>query len=164
MAVIKTLREYEETRRRLEEVRDFARKQRDALGAAGMPPQHVELAVAPVLVMQDQMEDQLDWYDRARRGQIWPLPDLRAIGLSLIALRIAKGLTQRQLAERLGVNEAQVSKDEKHEYNGISVERAQRIIDAMGGSVTVSVSPEPPPTPEWELEEAKSQTQPASTT
>ncbi len=155
MAVIKTVREYEETRRRLDEVRDFAGKQRAALEAAGMPPQHVGLAMAPVLAMQDQMEDQLDWYDRARRGQIWPLPDLRAIGLSLIALRIAKGLTQRQLAERLGVNEAQVSKDEKNEYHGISVERAQRIIDALEGSVTVAVSPERPARPEWELAEAQ---------
>ena len=62
-------------------------------------------------------------------GTIRPLPALARIGLSLIALRIANGLTQRQLAERLGVNEAQVSKDE---YHGISVDRAQRIIDAMG--------------------------------
>ena len=155
MAVIKTVREYEETRRRLEEVRDFAGKQRTALAVAGMSPQHLELAMAPVLAIQDQMEDQLDWYDRARCGQIWPVPDLKAIGLSLVALRLAKGLSQRQLAERLGVNEAQVSKDEKHEYHGISVERAQRVIDALGGSVTVAVSPEPPARPEWELAEAQ---------
>ena len=32
----------------------------------------------------------------------------------LIALRIAKGLTQRELAERLEVSETQVSRDERH--------------------------------------------------
>jgi hypothetical protein len=55
----------------------------------------------------------------------------------------------RTVAERLGVNEAQVSKDESNEYHGISVERAQRVIDALEGSVTVAVSPEQPdePTP-----------------
>jgi transcriptional regulator with XRE-family HTH domain len=104
--------------------------------------------------MLDQMQGQLNWYDRARRGDIIPLSDLRSIGLSLIALRIAKGLTQRQLAERLGVNEAQVSKDEKNEYAGISVERAQRVIDALEGSVTVAVSAERPAAQEWELAEA----------
>ena len=88
-------------------------------------------------------------------GDIIPLPDLRRIGLSLIALRLAKGLTQRQLAERLGVNEAQVSKDEKNEYHGISCERAQRIINALEGSVTVAVSAEQPARPEWELVEAQ---------
>ena len=59
-----------------------------------------------------------------------------------------------QLAERLGVNEAQVSKDESNDYHGISVERAQRIIDALEGSVTVAVSTERPSEPELELVKA----------
>ena len=50
----------------------------------------------------------------------------------LIALRIYKGLTQRQLAERLGVSEAAVSRDECNEYHGITLERAQRVLDALG--------------------------------
>jgi DNA-binding XRE family transcriptional regulator len=157
MARVVTNDEYEQTRQLLEQWRVAGERQRARLQAAGLSPEHVELAMQPHLAMQDQFEGQLAWYDNARRGDIIPLPDLKAIGLSLIALRIAKGLTQRQLAERLGVNEAQVSKDEKHEYHGISVERAQRIIDAMGGSVTVSVSPEPPPTPEWMLEKAEAE-------
>ena len=158
MAVIATDEEYERIQQLLEQWRVGGERQRASLQAAGLSPEHVELAMQPHLAMQDQFEGQLAWYDNARKGTIRSLPDLKAIGLSLIALRIAKGLTQRQLAERLGVNEAEVSKDEKHEYHGISVERAQRIIDAMGGSVTVSVSPEPPPTPEWELQEAEAQT------
>jgi transcriptional regulator with XRE-family HTH domain len=105
--------------------------------------------------MQDQFEGQLSWYENARKGTIRPLPTLGRIGLSLIALRIAKGLTQRQLAERLGVNEAQVSKDEKSEYHSISVDRAQRIIDALEGSVTVRVSTERPVNPELELVQSR---------
>jgi transcriptional regulator with XRE-family HTH domain len=50
----------------------------------------------------------------------------------LIALRIALGLTQRQLAERLGVHESQVSRDERNEYHGVTVERASRLLDALG--------------------------------
>lgn len=155
MSVVKTQREYEQTQRLLEQWKASGEKLRASMEAAGLSSEHVELCMAPHLTMQDSLEGQLDWYERARRGQIWPLPDLRAIGLSLIALRIAKGLTQRQLAARLGVNEAQVSKDEKNEYHGISVERAQRIIDALEGSVTVAVSPERPARPEWELAEAQ---------
>ena len=49
-----------------------------------------------------------------------------------MALRIALGLTQRELAERLGVHESQVSRDERNEYHGITVERASRILDALG--------------------------------
>jgi DNA-binding Xre family transcriptional regulator len=144
MAVIKTQSEYEQTLETLQQWRASGERLRASVEAAGIPPHHVELAMAPHLTMQDQMEGDVAWYERAKRGEILPLPSIRQIGLSLIALRIAKGLTQRQLAKRLGVNEAQVSKDERNEYHGISVDRVQRIIDALGGSVTVSVSPDRP--------------------
>lgn len=49
-----------------------------------------------------------------------------------MALRIALGLTQRELAERLSVHESQVSRDERNEYNNISIDRASRILDALG--------------------------------
>src|SRR5262245_34676360 len=64
---------------------------------------------------------------------------LIAIGRLLIALRIANGLTQRELARRLGVDESQVSRDERNEYYGITVERAQRILDALGATVVTRV-------------------------
>jgi DNA-binding XRE family transcriptional regulator len=140
---IATEDEYMRTRQTLEEWRASGARLRASLEAAGLSPDHIELAMAAHLTMQDQMEGELAWYENARKGKIRPLPNLTRIGLSLIALRLARGLTQRQLAERLGVNEAQVSKDEKNEYHGISVERAQRIIDALEGSVTVTVSSQP---------------------
>ena len=46
--------------------------------------------------------------------------------------RIALGLTQQELAERLKVSAAQVSCDERNDYHGITVERAQRILEALG--------------------------------
>lgn len=48
-----------------------------------------------------------------------------------MALRIARGLTQRELAERLSVHESQVSRDERNDYHGITVERATRVLDAL---------------------------------
>ena len=54
----------------------------------------------------------------------------------LVALRIALRLTQRELAERLGVHESQVSRDERNEYHGITVERASRILDALAVQLT----------------------------
>jgi DNA-binding XRE family transcriptional regulator len=134
--MIRTCCEYEESIRRLAEIRDYAEKLRASLETSDLVPEHVELAMSPTLAFMDSMQ-----------GEIRPLPNLTSIGLSLIALRLAQGLTQRQLAERLGVNEAQVSKDERNEYHGISVERAQRIIDALEGSVTVAVEASTPDAP-----------------
>ena len=139
--MIRTPHDYEEAVRRLHQTRDFAEKQHAALVASGLAPEYVDLAMSPTHALLDQMQGEIDWYESARAGMVRPVPRLTDIGLSLIALRLARGLTQRQLAERLGVNEAQVSKDERNEYHGISVKRAQRILDALDGSVTVTVAP-----------------------
>ena len=139
MSVPRTVQEYEVTRKRLAEAEVFVSAQRAALEQPGLTPKQTALAMSPLLAMCDQLQGELDWFEQARRGEIRPIPSLANIGLSLIALRIARGLTQRQLAERLSINEAQVSKDERNEYHGISVERAQRVLNALDGDVTVSV-------------------------
>lgn len=66
--------------------------------------------------------------------------NLHGLGRALVAIRIALGLTQRELADRLGVNESQVSRDERNEYRGVTVERACRILDALGVEMTTSFS------------------------
>ena len=68
------------------------------------------------------------------------MQNFAGIGRLLIALRIAKGLTQRELAERLEVSERQVSRDERNEYHGVTVERANRIFEALGVEVTSVVA------------------------
>ena len=66
-----------------------------------------------------------------------------SIGQLLIAARIANGMSQRELADRLGVSETQVSRDERNEYHGITVERAQRILDCLNETVTVRLEAKP---------------------
>lgn len=60
------------------------------------------------------------------------------MGKFLIALRIAFGLTQKELAGLLEVTEAQISKDERNEYHGVSFEKVGRIMEIFG------VHPSPP--------------------
>lgn len=48
-------------------------------------------------------------------------------------------MSQRDLAEKLGIDESGVSRDERNEYHGITTERAQRILDALGAKVRVEV-------------------------
>lgn len=65
-------------------------------------------------------------------GDLRPLCRLTQIGRWLIGARIALRLTQQELAERLEVSATQVSRDERNDYHGITVERAQRILEALG--------------------------------
>ena len=61
---------------------------------------------------------------RLKGGEFDELENLRGLGHLLIALRIAQGISQRELARRLDVHESQVSRDERNEYFGITLERA----------------------------------------
>jgi len=154
--MIRSEAEYQEALRRLEQDRTVATAQRDALVATGLTGEEVERAMEPLRSFQAQLEEEVGWYEDVRRRNFPAIRRLTQIGRLLIALRIANGLTQRELAERLGVSEAVVSRDERNEYHGITVERAQRILDAMGASVVTQVeevapSPAEPPTPTREL-------------
>lgn len=152
--MIRSEAEYQEALRRLEQDRTVAAAQRDALVASRLSPEEVEHAMEPLRSFQAQLEEEVAWYEDVRRRNFPPIRRLTQIGRLLIALRIANGLTQRELAERLGVSEAVVSRDERNEYHGITVERAQRLLDALGASVVTQVdeeAPAQPPAPTREL-------------
>jgi DNA-directed RNA polymerase specialized sigma subunit len=131
--------EYHEALRRLNQDREIADQQRTALAAEGLTPEEVERAMEPLLSFQAQLVEEVGWYERVRRRDFPALFRLTQIGRLLIALRIANGVTQRELAERLGINESVVSRDERNEYHGVTVERAQRILDALNETVTARV-------------------------
>jgi transcriptional regulator with XRE-family HTH domain len=57
----------------------------------------------------------------------------------LITLRIVTGISQRELAHRLGVHESQVSKDERSRYAGITLKRAAKILEALNVSLQTRV-------------------------
>ena len=48
-----------------------------------------------------------------------------------MALRISKGIMQKDLAARLNVTEQQVSRDERNEYHGASIEKIQKVLSAL---------------------------------
>lgn len=93
----------------------------------------------PLLSFQAQLEEEVARYENGRRRNFAPLTDLTHSGRLPIALRSAIGLSRRELAQRLGVGESQVSRDERNEYRGITVERAQPILDALGERVQARV-------------------------
>ena len=88
--------------------------------------------MAPMISFHAQLEEEVDAYTQMRRGDLGPLRSLTAIGRWLVGARIARGLSQAELAERLEVDPSQVSRDERNDYRGITVDRAQRVMDALG--------------------------------
>lgn len=58
-----------------------------------------------------------------------PLTD---IGPQLIAARIARGLSQRELGDLVGVHQQQIARWEKERYGCVSLSRLSRVADALG--------------------------------
>lgn len=137
--------EYQLALKRLDEDRDFGIQQKADLEAKGYTKEQVERGTEPSLSYHAQLAEEVDWYEKVRRREIAPLANLTQLGRLLIGLRLANGLTQRDLAERLGVSEAAVSRDERNEYHGVTIEKAQRVLEAMGETVTAHVTGSMPP-------------------
>lgn len=141
--MIRNEREYKEALSRLETDREVIEAQRQALAESGLSEEEVERALGPMLSFHAQLEEEVEWYEKVRRREFAVSRDVRDIGRALIALRIANGMNQRELAERLDVSEAQVSRDERNEYHGITIERAQRVLEAMEESLRIQVEDKP---------------------
>lgn len=124
--------EYQEAVKRLKDERARYDSHEQELVRMGLKADEVKRAMDPLRSFNLQLEEEVQAYERLKRGDLGELENLHGLGRTLVALRIALGLTQRQLAERLDVNESQVSRDERNEYQGITVDRASRILDALG--------------------------------
>lgn len=82
----------------------------------------------------DVLRAQVDHYERLRDGHITSreITSLHELPVALIEARIAARLSQRQLAERVGVAEQQVQRWEANEYSGVGLDRLQAVADALG--------------------------------
>jgi ribosome-binding protein aMBF1 (putative translation factor) len=138
--MIRTETEYQNSLKRLEQIDKLLLDQEAKLAAEGLRPAQIKRALDPSRVLHDQIQEELDCYQRLKKGRFDELRNLHGVGQMLIGVRIAMGLSQRELAEKLSVHESQVSRDEKNEYYGITIERAARILDALGVESTTRVA------------------------
>ncbi len=123
--------EYRESVSRLQAERDRMAAYLDDLRKKGVSEVEIKRVIDPLRSFHDQLAEEVASYERLLRGEFWELVNFDGLGRLLIALRIASGVTQRQLAQRLGVHESQVSRDERNEYHGATMERVRRVLDAL---------------------------------
>ena len=130
--MIRTEAEYRRAQERLEQEAETIQRQRQQLEDMDLSDEEVERALAPMISFRDQLREEVDMYERMRRGDLDALHNLTSIGRWLIGARIAKGWSISELADALGVSVQQISRDENNEYRGVTAERAQRILEALG--------------------------------
>ncbi|MHB8658037.1 MAG: helix-turn-helix transcriptional regulator [Solirubrobacteraceae bacterium] len=90
----------------------------------------------------EELRRQLYEYEQLRAGDV-KTRDLRSLTdlpRALIEARIAGHVTQKELADRLGLAEQQIQRWEATNYVGVGVERMQNVADALGARITEKIS------------------------
>ncbi len=123
--------EYKEAVARLAAEQERLAEHRARLKTAGLSDEEIKRVTDPMEAFRLQFVEEVESYERLKRGEFDDLENFRGLGHLLVSLRIAQGISQRELAKRLGVHESQVSRDERNEYFGITLERTMKVVDAL---------------------------------
>ena len=137
--MIRNESEYQVATTRLAEEAGRIADQERALRDRGLTPEQLKNVLDPLRSFHLQLREEVGAYERLRRGEFDPVQNLGGLGRLLVSLRVFKGVGQRELAARLGVHESQVSRDERNEYRGVTLERAGRVLEALGAELTTTV-------------------------
>ena len=135
--------EYKEAISRLDAEKERLDSQREALIAEGLDDAQIKNLMDPLESFHLQLDEEVKSYERLKRGEFSELKNLSGLGELLVSLRIARGMSQKKLAELLDVHESQISRDERNEYHGISIERATRVLEALGVQLKTTVELQP---------------------
>jgi ribosome-binding protein aMBF1 (putative translation factor) len=141
--MIRNETEYQEAVGRLTDEQKRLADHRARLKATGLNDEEIQRVIDPMESFHFQLKEEVESYERLKRGEFEELDNLRGLGHLLIALRIAQGISQRELARRLDVHESQISRDERNEYFGITLERAMKVLDALQVHLRTKVEIEP---------------------
>lgn len=109
-----------------------------AAKAGEKPTKLAQLEIDAVHAQASDLHAELDEYDRLRSGEVSSIEasSLEELSTLLIKSRIARGWTQLQLADALGVAEQQVQRYESTEYRSASLARICDVAAALGITVT----------------------------
>ena len=137
--MIKNERQYRITRARVDEARvELAELERAPL-PDGLSPAMRELQIEALRGTVGDLERELADYDALHDATLIEATGIGEFPTALIRARIARGLTQRELAERVGLAEQAIQRYEASDYAGVSFARLVEIADALDVTVHYDV-------------------------
>lgn len=135
-------RQYKITRAQAEKFREALDENNDIeLIRSGVDPIIAAAHKQGIKVQLNELERALAEYDELRAGERSELVagQLWEIGERLIQARIVRGLTQRELADRLHLKEQQVQRYEHERYRTANLDRLSAVADALSIKVHVAL-------------------------
>jgi len=99
-----------------------------------LPPDVVEMHKKAISGSRNTLASMLDAYEQVKSGSYLDIARKwrREPGVVLIIARITRGLSQSELAAKLGMREQQVQRYEAERYRSISLQNFRRIAAALG--------------------------------
>ena len=137
--MIKNEPAYQKAVEKLKQDQEFIRSEKKRFEKMGLTPEQTNMAIHPLISFHGQLKAEVEYYEKIKRGSFNPIYKFTDIGKTLIAYRIYLGMTQAELANKLGVSESQVSRDERHEYYGATTEKIEAVMEAMGMKATINI-------------------------
>jgi transcriptional regulator with XRE-family HTH domain/Zn-dependent peptidase ImmA (M78 family) len=88
-----------------------------------------------------ELVKQSEEYELLKNGQIklFQVSSFEELPITLIKARIASGLTQKDLADLLGMKEQQVQRYEATNYESASFDRLKEVVNALGVKITKEI-------------------------
>lgn len=142
--MIRTESDYQEARSRIAAEAARIQKTKDLLIEQGLTPEAIKRVIDSLNSFHIQLQEELEGYEKIKRGDFDTITNLKDLGRTLIGLRIFAGLSQRKMAGLLNIDESQVSRDERNEYRNITIERASRIFEILRAHIRMEIQVEPP--------------------
>jgi len=137
--MIRNEREYQTALKKIAEEQERMAKSITKLKKKGFTPAQIRELQSPIVSFSEQLKEEVHEYEKLMRGDIGTYNTFTNIGKMLIALRVSKRISQKELAKRLNVTEAQVSRDERNEYFGATTRKLDGVLIALEGHVEIKL-------------------------
>jgi ribosome-binding protein aMBF1 (putative translation factor) len=98
-----------------------------------LPKKALEVRRRALESMIEELESDIATFETHQNSDIPDLSILEDLPKTLVRARIAAGLTQAELAQRLGMKAQQVQRYEASQYASASLERLQEVARAIQG-------------------------------
>lgn len=125
---------------KVKEHNNFVEEERKRFKEMGLDEETSNLAIQPAVSLLESLKEDLQEYEQVKRGEFKKSYSYEELGNLLVAYRVYKGLTQAELGEKMNTSESQVSRDERNEYFGASVEKILKIIKALELDLEIKIN------------------------
>ena len=120
-------RELKAAKKQLSKLNELYETQMKEKKKKGLTEEQAKDSLSSSFTYARQCQEEIELYEKLKKGELPPENAFSTRGKYFVAARIARGMTQRELALKLGAKESSVSRDERNEYHGISMEKMDKL-------------------------------------